>query len=226
MIGKKFNYWTVLQSAPSRNGRAYWLCKCECGTIREVSQANLKRGHSKSCGCLRKKKASETHLKDLTGQRFGSLLVVERDYSKSQNGHRYACWKCLCDCGEVIIVTSDNLKRQRSCGCVKSQGEQEIAQILQNNNISYTKEKTFSDLNRLRYDFYLPEYNRLIEFDGKQHYEANDFFGGQEAFLSQQERDQIKNEYAKQHNVELVRIPYTKRGSILLEDLLGTQYLI
>lgn len=56
MIGQKFNRWTVIGEAPSRNRKKYWLCQCECGTIREVLGEDLRRGGSKSCGCYKKKK--------------------------------------------------------------------------------------------------------------------------------------------------------------------------
>lgn len=48
---QKFNLWTVLAAALPRKGRKYWLCVCECGTFREVKEENLKRNHTKSCGC-------------------------------------------------------------------------------------------------------------------------------------------------------------------------------
>lgn len=57
-------------------------------------------------------------LKDLTGQRFGRLTVIERAGSDNQ---KRATWKCQCDCGNVIIVFSCNLLqgRSQSCGCLK-----------------------------------------------------------------------------------------------------------
>ena len=68
--------------------------------------------------------------------------------------------------------------------------------------------------------------NRIIEFDGTQHNRPNDFFGGEEKFLKQQENDKIKNQYALSHNIPLVRIPYSKRNTMTIEDLLGDKYLI
>jgi hypothetical protein len=55
----------------------------------------------------------------------------------------------------------------QSCGCIrKSIGEQNIESILKANNINYVREYTFNDFQNARYDFYLPDVNRLIEFDG------------------------------------------------------------
>lgn len=225
LIGQRFNRWVVLQSAPKRNRQKYWVCQCDCGTIREVQQSGLKNNHSKSCGCLKKERASEIHTNDLTGKKIGKLLILERDLEKSQNNHRYVCWKCLCDCGNIITITSDNLKRQQSCGCLKSTGQQKITEILQKNQIKYFQEYSFDNLKTLRYDFYLPDYNRLIEFDGKQHFEPIEYFGGIKGFQEQQKRDQIKNNYALSNNIELIRIPYTE-NNLTLDILLGKKYLL
>ncbi len=49
----KFTRWFVIAQANSRSGMIYWLCRCQCGTEREIPEVNLTRGYSKSCGCLR-----------------------------------------------------------------------------------------------------------------------------------------------------------------------------
>lgn len=63
---------------------------------------------------------------DLTGQKFGRLIVIERAENRVQpNGHRCTQWLCKCDCGKEVVVSALNLKRghTRSCGClVKSHG--------------------------------------------------------------------------------------------------------
>lgn len=226
LINQKFNKWTVIGPRIYYNSKPYRMCQCDCGTIRKVPEFNLKNGHSKSCGCLRKAKASEVHSIDLTGQQFGQLTVLKRDYNKKSNSHRYIFWKCQCKCGNIVTVSSDNLKRQQSCGCLKSIGEQNIINILTENNVKYVKEYSVKELGLLRYDFYLPEYNRLIEFDGIQHYQIVDYFGGKQTFLTQQKNDEKKNNYAKQNNIDLVRIPYYLQDQLTLDDLLGNKYLI
>ena len=56
MVGKRFNMWEVLESveAVSRSGKKYWVCKCDCGTVRAVEGKSLRNGTSKNCGCIRK----------------------------------------------------------------------------------------------------------------------------------------------------------------------------
>lgn len=116
-----------------------------------------------------------------------------------------------------------------SCGCISSVGEANIQKVLQENNIVFEKQKTFSDLisnlgGYLRYDFYLPQYNRLIEFDGIQHYKKTNFFNT--SLEDMQYKDGLKNDYAKNHNIDLIRIPYQERDNITLDLILGNKYLI
>ena len=65
---------------------------------------------------------------------------------------------------------------------------------------------------------------RLIEFDGPQHNDNGKFFGIDE-FKKLQYHDALKNQYALSHNIPLIRIPYSKRDTMSIEDLLGDQYL-
>jgi hypothetical protein len=66
---------------------------------------------------------------------------------------------------------------------------------------------------RLRYDFFVAN-TLLIEFDGKQHFEPVEFFGGKEAFMRMAERDLIKTQWAISTGRNLLRIPYYQRNSV------------
>lgn len=231
MIGQKFNQWTVIGPKRSDGRRQYWLCQCDCGTVKEVRQDNLKSGLSTGCGCARSYKQSQRLTKDLSNQKFGQLTVLYQSPDSSLYSDNYAHWICQCSCGKLTDVASHNLVsgRTQSCGCGIGQhsiGEENIATILKENNISFVRQYSFPAIKQYKYDFYLPEFNRLIEFDGKQHYEPIPFFGGQEEFEKQQRNDCIKNEYAFQQGIDLVRIPYTERDNISLEILIGNKYLI
>ena len=77
--------------------------------------------------------------------------------------------------------------------------------------IKYEYQKTFEDLKDttyLSYDFYIPSQSILIEYQGKQHYQAIDYFGGDSAFKKQQKHDKMKADYAKSHGYSLIAIPY------------------
>lgn len=102
-----------------------------------------------------------------------------------------------------------------------------LENILQLNNINYIKEYRFNDLQNRRYDFYLPDINRLIEFDGIQHFTPiNTWHNSEEEFKKLQERDDEKNQYAISNNIPLVRISYLERDKITLDMILGDKYLI
>lgn len=100
------------------------------------------------------------------------------------------------------------------CGCPKckeSHGERNIGKWLDRYDILYQRQKTFDDCKNKRllpFDFYLPDYNVLIEYNGKQHYEPVAYFGGIKNFEGIVERDKIKEEYCKQNNIPLFKIPY------------------
>lgn len=111
LTGIKFNRYTVIERDFSKN-REYWLCRCDCGEIRSVRTDGLKSGASRSCGCYHREKVSVAE--DISGQKFGQLLVIEKDNERSH-------WKCLCDCGNYTTVYIGHLKcgNTKSCGCFK-----------------------------------------------------------------------------------------------------------
>ena len=111
-------------------------------------------------------------------------------------------------------------KRARGVNCpflITYRGENYIKQYLQKNNISFNTQKKFSDLfgigdGQLSYDFSISDEKHkyiLIEYNGIQHYEANDYFGGEEQFKKQKEHDKRKRNYAKKHGYKLITIKYT-----------------
>lgn len=235
--GEQINYWTVMYRADGYIGKgSYWHCRCRCGNEKDVNGEHLANGASASCGCLSRELVSVRKLIDLTGCKFGLLTVLRRSDKKVKGD---VIWVCLCECGNTVEVSGHSLRRGSalSCGCLgMSNGEYHISNILKDNNINYIYNRTYfpdlvnDDGNPLRYDFILVTSEnspyRLIEFDGRQHDEPVGFFGGVEGLQKTQDNDAIKNQYALSHNISLVRIPYSKRDSMTLEDLLGDKYLI
>ena len=114
LIGERFGMLTVVEAAPSKNGKAYWLCECDCGGIKTTSAANLKRGDTKSCGCLAKRYQLDNHSK-LEGMTFGRLKVIK--YIGSSK------YKCICSCGNKTIVSTYGLTSggTKSCGCLQKE---------------------------------------------------------------------------------------------------------
>ena len=106
-----------------------------------------------------------------------------------------------------------------------SRGELSISYFLENNYIFYEREKTFNDLvnitgAHLRFDFYLPDHNLCIEFDGPQHFMyIKDFHGdneelGRRKLKAQQDRDKLKDRYCFKNKIELLRISYKDAENI------------
>ena len=227
----------VLKRAPNdMSGKACWVCQCECGKIVTVNGTDLRNGHTQSCGCYQRDRTSESCKIDLVGQTIGNFTVLEYAQKSIEDIGR-SKWKCRCNlCGnEEVYIETYGLKTQYSCGCsVSSRGEKIIENILLENNISFIKEKRFSDLifedtgHLARFDFFIDN-KYIIEFDGKQHFiQGNGVYDNEEKFKRTQKHDQIKNEYCKKHNIPLIRIPYTEINNISLEMLIPStsKYLI
>lgn len=240
-IGDKFGKLIVLEEIPERDAsrRVHYKCQCECGNITTPSASDLKNGHSTSCGkCSPFWDYAKFH--DLKNQRFGKLIAIKpilnkKDECYKNNVGRSMFWLCKCDCGNYKKISANHLTQGKttSCGCqlgTISKGEQEIIDILNKNKVSFKTEVTFPNLkaiNLLRFDFGIIDSDgnilRLIEFDGELHYSNPEFFTNA---VKIQNNDIIKNEYCKNNNIPLVRIPYWERGKITLEMILGDEYLI
>ncbi len=94
---------------------------------------------------------------------------------------------------------------------IRSKGELKISNWLLDNNINYIHQHKFNEcksVRKLPFDFYLPDYNLCIEYDGKQHFEPIEWFGGENSLQSNRMRDLIKTEYCINNNVRLIRISY------------------
>lgn len=220
-IGKKFGRLTVVDKGHTdKNGHIYWICKCECGNKKEISGSNLKEGKIQSCGCLHSEITSALNLIDITGQKFGKLTVIKR----ANDIGNVATWLCQCDCGNTIIVQGNNLKNGHttSCGCIRSKGELLIRQLLMKLNYKFFTEYKFSDLPNRRFDFYLPEFNICIEYDGKQHFNfVGTWHETKEEFERAIQRDKEKTEYCIKNDIKLIRIPYYDYDKLNEEYLKG-----
>ena len=116
LVGQKFNLLTVVAKSDVRKkaDSITWECLCECGTTTFATTSELQNGHKKSCGCLKNK----SHAEDLTGKRFGLLVVKKRVGTLEKD--RRATWQCLCECGKKVVVRAVDLKsgNTKSCGCL------------------------------------------------------------------------------------------------------------
>lgn len=225
-IGERFGNLVVREMLYQYRGeKTYCLCDCDCGVEHICSLSNLITGHTTSCGCVSGQLTWAGRKTDLTGKRFGSLVVVEMLYGY-KSAQTYC--RCKCDCGNESVVYIGNLQagRSMSCGCMEIQsiGERIIKDILVNNNVHFVPQKRFDDcrnINPLPFDFYLPDYNVCIEYDGIQHFEPIEFFGGQDGFKRRVYNDSIKTQYCINNNINLIRLPYTLSHDNIKQKILS-----
>lgn len=121
--------------------------------------------------------------------------------------------RCLVDNNEWCTAPANVIFGKGCPQCNESSGERRIRLWLENNGIKYNREKAFDDcrdIKPLPFDFYLPECNCCVEYQGQQHYYPVEIFGGEKTFENQQRHDNIKIEYCKENNIPLLCIPYYK----------------
>lgn len=231
MSNQTFGELTVIEQAPKnpniKSRTIQWVCKCSCGNIKIVTGSNLRNGNTKSCGCLQKKVTSQLRRTDLTGQIFGKLTVIEKTDKKASNNH--TIYKCQCECGNICEVIGDNLSRglTKSCGCNwhNSYGVLKIKELLSEYNYPYEVEvKENIDNINYYWDFIVRPGmldSWIIEFDGKQHFKSGSEKGWntKENLKHTHRRDTIKNNFAFQNDIVLIRIPYIDENKITIEDL-------
>ena len=237
-----------------KNGHTYLKIKCLTHTDKPEREVELYNflNRDKTCGCMLR----EYTIDDLKNNpNVRPDLVIEGEYINNSTPI-----ECRCKiCNNTWYPTPNKLTQGRGCPlCYStklSSGERYLVKIFNLNDIKFEAQRAFEKCknpitNRLlKFDFYLPDYNLCIEFQGKQHYEAVIFRNGskrlknantkeereiikkekeekaQKDLASNQYRDNIKREFCKNNNVDLLEIPYYEQKNILqiLSDKLKIQ---
>lgn len=204
--------------------RAIWKCsKCKKDFKSEVGNV-VKRKHMKCSSCRAFEPTDENRL-SITHPH----LVSEWDFEK--NGENtpdnvsygrdiYIWWICS-DCEhEWKSRLKDRSIQGKGCPrCRKytSKGVEAIQKYLTKNKIKFEREKHYPDCKdkeMLHFDFFLEDYGLLIEYNGKQHYEPVEHYGGESYFIGQIRRDRIKIEYCEKNNKKLLIISYKEEKLI------------
>jgi very-short-patch-repair endonuclease len=149
--------------------------------------------------------------KNVHGDRYDYSLV---DYSRRTTKVSVICPNH----GEFKQRPANHLSGQGCPICKESKGEKGIRRYLIANGIKYIQQHAFDgchDVRKLQFDFYLPDYNLCIEYDGIQHFKPINSFGGISGYEDCKRRDNIKNEFCIKNGINLIRIPYT--GDIIGE---------
>ena len=156
---------------------------------------------------------------NMVGETFGYLTVLNKTEERDTAGG--IKWLCRCQCGREKIIAGALLRQGRtiSCGLCSniSKGNLKISVLLDQANISYELEKKFltcKDKKELPFDFYVDK-KYLIEYDGEQHFDKNSPFD----YEYTHSHDLIKNQWCKENNIPLIRIPYTHFKDLCIEDL-------
>ncbi|MCB7318609.1 hypothetical protein [Lacrimispora sp. 210928-DFI.3.58] len=123
LTGQSFGRLTVVEEEKRAGNHRYWRCRCTCGNETVVEESHLKSGHTKSCGCYRKVLPRRRSI-DLRGHRYGRLTVLG---PASEHDGRMNQWECLCDCGNHVVCSRDNLRsgNTQSCGCLGQEKRKE-----------------------------------------------------------------------------------------------------
>lgn len=220
------NKYEILEiSFLPKNNKIKLLCK-QCNRVFwQQIKSHLRGNGCKYCGY---KANSEKHMRSLSDfiqkvkTKYGDLY--DYSYIKKEDLNNKILIKCN-TCNNFFRITPSNFLSNRGCSfCKKSKGEKQIVIFLKNNNINFIEQKKFKDCCSIRplpFDFYLPNYNICIEFQGGQHYEKFRFEKDDTALLKRKERDQIKREYCKSHNIELIEIRYDEDVDLRLTELLA-----
>lgn len=235
----KYNYYEIkellfkndleLITKEEDNWKRLIECKCTlCGRTKKMTITNFLKG--RKCGCVMNNlrhtqvQFEEAFYKNHNHEEYVVIGKYKNNMTKIDILHN--------KCGKVFSNTPDNLIR-RGDGCPYCndlpKGEESIKMFLEKNNIKYQQQKTFegllglSDKRNLSYDFYIEDKNILIEYQGKQHYEPVEYFGGEEKFLIQLEHDKRKKDFAMSNNIDLLEISYLQYKEI--EDILRRKLL-
>lgn len=199
VVGKYINAHTPIIHKCLNNGCGYeWMAKPN----------NILAGKGCPMCYGRMLKSNDEYIKEI--HELNPDIEVVGAYVNAKTPIEHRCKIC----NHTWIASPTNVLNGTGCPiCHESSGERRIRQWLDNNGVLYVFQKIFDDCrdkNPLPFDFYLPEHNMCIEYNGGQHYFPVEHFGGQEAFELRVKHDEIKMKYCKDNNIRLLVIPYDK----------------
>jgi hypothetical protein len=196
--------------------------ECECGNHFFASWSNIKKMSGLCKKCAMSQISHEDYVK-----RISKYLDRFELMSRYESSEKEVCFRCK-KCNSIIRQRAKHTyERGIYCHCCDgTKGEQYISNYLLIKKINFISQYKFEDcknINSLPFDFYLPDYNVCIEYQGVQHYKPVDYFGGEESYNEQVFRDNIKRQYCRDNNIILLEISYKDLNNI--EDVLDSTLL-
>lgn len=162
--------------------------------------------------------------------KFRKVHGDKYDYSKVEYKKAIEKVDIICKEHGLFSQTPNSHLNGNGCPvCKESHGERDIRNFLIENNIKFESQYRFDDCRNkftLPFDFYLPEHNLCIEYQGRQHFEAVDMFGGEEALEKTKERDKIKFQFTHKKNIYLLYIRYDEDVQSSLKKQLSIKWKI
>lgn len=211
IYGDRFDY----SKTEYVNARVKLTITCkEHGDFTILPQHHIRNGGNSRTGCLQCGKKAINKDRKLTQEQFLKRIKDIKGLSFDKTIYIDKRKKVIVTCeihGDYETSAEILLK---GCGCPKcksSKGEALIKVILDRLGVEYIQQKEFKDLffkRTLKFDFYLPDYNACIEFDGEQHFKSVKYWGGEENFKNLQIKDDMKNIYCQKNYISLLRLRF------------------
>ena len=226
---QQFGFWKVLsknEEVSKEKKQSYWNCQCQlCKETYTIRGSALTSGKSTKCSECSRHQVTTNEI----GNKYEKLEVIANAGTKNNR----KMWLCKCQCNNLIEVSTTDLRNGsvKSCGrCPEREtiGEHHIRLMLLNAKIPFEQEYVFDDLvyetgHKPKFDFYIPSKNYIIEYDGKQHFVAQETssWNTEKNLKLTQKRDNIKNNYCFENCIKIIRIPYTvKLSELTIFDLI------
>lgn len=166
LTGQRFGKLKVIKRNGSKNGRAYWLCQCDCGNQVSVVSNALSSNKTRSCGCIsieriRNQNKGKSLVQNIVGNRYGRLVVTK--FSHLSDDRKRTYWKCKCDCGSEIVTRGDGLKNGHttSCGCYNKEIVSETKGALTH---GYSKERLYKIYTGMKTRCYNPNVENYMYY--------------------------------------------------------------
>ncbi len=167
----------------------------------------------RGCPVCKNRKTTEQFIKEAREKHNNRYEYYKSIYTTSEEAVEIICPIH----GSFFQAPHIHLRGSGCPVCNFSRGELQIAKELRKKKIKFVLQKRFKDcknINTLPFDFYLPEQNTCIEYDGEQHFRAIEYFGGEEGLERRKKNDKIKNDFCSNKKMQLIRIPFFKYEEI------------